>query len=333
MRGIMRLARLPAATAVVLTVSLLAACGGGGGGNAPTPPVNPGPSGVPTASSSPAGTPTPTPAGTATPTPVATATPTPVATATPTPAPTGSPTSSSQTVAVGNGEINGTDDLIKTSAPNTHNNPGEGDLMPNDPGAAPGGGGQGAMIDGITCDPVMASNYHIHVFVGIIYNGQEVALPDAIGMVNPSGEFTYNGAPNQEIYADCFYHMHTHDASGMVHLEAPSPTCGAAANWNPPCNMSIFTLGNLLDIWGISLTQNNFGPLVGPVTVYSTPQQVVLCGGGTACYTPSSLYQQYNGNPAQINLYSHMAVWIVIGSPQPATPNALPNVEWINGSS
>src|SRR5689334_17489243 len=37
-------------------------------------------------------------------------------------------------------------------------------------------GGNGQTVDGIPCLPTMAeSNYHIHVFLGIIVNGRELA--------------------------------------------------------------------------------------------------------------------------------------------------------------
>lgn len=329
----MRIARLTALSAVLAFLSMLAACGGGGGGGT-VPSPGGGNGGGGTATPSPRPTATATASSTATPTSSPTATPTPLPTATPTPLPTATPTprAGQTTIGVGSGQVNGTDDQIKTSAPNDHNNAGEGDLMPGDPGATAQGGGQGATIDGIPCEISMSNNYHVHVFLGIIDNGQEIAVPDGIGMVDPSGEFTINGAPNQETYANCFYYMHTHDASGMVHLEAPSPTCGQPVNWNPPCNMSIFTFGNLLDIWGISISPANFGPFSGPVSIYATPQQQIPCGGGTACYTPSSDYSLYTGDPTQIQLYSHMAIWIVIGTP-PATPQALPNIEWYTGSS
>ncbi len=221
--------------------------------------------------------------------------------------------------------------MIVSSQPNTHNNKGEGNLEPGDPGAAPAGGGQGNAVDGIPCQTSMPGNYHVHAYLGIYANGQPIAVPDGIGMVNPNlespaGAPGTDGFPNQTIYADCFYFMHTHDASGMMHLEADSPTCGIAANYKPPCNMSIFTFGNLLDIWGVSISANNFGPFNGPVTIYTTPLSgISQCG--SPCYTPSNTYSLYTGDPRAINLYSHTVIWILVGSGNP-TGASLPNVEW-----
>lgn len=320
--------------AATLGLGFLAACGGGGGGGS-TPPVtgpsgNPGPSAIPSAT--PSGAPSASPSPSATPSP----TPTPSSTATP---------NSKLTVNIGYGEINGLDDQIKTSAANTHNNAGEGDLMPGDPGAQPQGGGQGAAVDGIPTAQTMSNDYHVHAFLGVYVNGQEVAVPDGVGMVNPFGDYqssdpsqpSYNtctnGANNFECYADAFYYIHTHDASGEIHMESPSSTpCGVQNGvWVGPCNQALFTFGNFLDIWGISLTPMNFGPFSGPVQIYTSPLQYEACSGTGACYTGSNTYSLYTGDPTQIPLYSHTVVWILVGSNNP-TGSSLPNIQWVAGS-
>jgi hypothetical protein len=357
----MRRVRLLGVCFAVLTLAAVAACGGGGGGST-TPPVpkptsNPGgtPPPHPTAtatatptaspSSPPTATPTasPTPRPTATPSPTPTASASPTPTPTPTPVPTATPTpNSTLTIQVGFGEINGTDNQILSSAPNNHGNAGEGDLMPGDPGAQPQGGGQGAMVDGIPTAATMSDNYHVHAFLGLYVNGQEVAIPDAIGMVDPFGDFDSNnpctgGANNFECYADGygqtggFYYMHTHDASGMIHMEAPSPVCHQPPTYQPPCNMSIFTFGNFLDIWGISLTPNNFGPFQGPVQIYTGPTGYQACTNQGACYSPSNQYTLYTGDPTQIQMYSHTVIWILVGMGNP-TGASLPNIEWMAGN-
>lgn len=215
--------------------------------------------------------------------------------------------------------------------------------MPGDPGAQPGGGGQGQTVDGIPTAQSMSDQYHVHMFLGLYVNGQEIAIPDAIGMVNPYGDFQppdpcTNGVPNQECYADAFYYMHTHDASGEVHMEAPTSTpCGVQNGvWVGPCNWSMFTLGDLFDIWGISISPNNFGPFQGPVQIWTSPLKYEACPETGACYTGSNVYSQYawDGNQSslqQLNLYSHTVVWILVGSGNP-TGASLPNIQWIAGS-
>src|SRR5690348_10209321 len=238
--------------------------GGGGATPPVGPSGNPGPSshpsgspaptatptGSPTSSTSPAPTATPTGAPTATPTPIPTSTPTPMPTATPTPAPTATPTATpnpsgtpfaSMWMIAGQGATpkpGSLDNAFVTSNQDwdTRHGDYDGDLMPNDPGAIPGtGGGQGPLgssVGNISCDATMSENYHVHAYVGLYVNGQLVVIPDAIGIYLAAGDTTdpSTGWPNQEIYAGtsstpgCFYHIHTHDDTGMIHLEDPDPS-------------------------------------------------------------------------------------------------------------
>ncbi|MFN2449989.1 MAG: hypothetical protein ABR508_09445 [Candidatus Baltobacteraceae bacterium] len=315
-------------------LSLLAACGGGGGGGSVTPPGGGNGGG---ATPTPHATATPAPGATATPTPGATATPTPTATATPTAAATATPTPSASTtpsalswVAAGTGNINGSDDQFVSSEPHTGNsNNGEGNLMPGDQGAQPNGGGQGPVgtgaVDGITCDASMSNNYHVHAFVGLFVNGTEIAIQDAAGMVNPYGDFgpsaDTDGYPNQEIYATCFYDLHTHDASGMVHIESTNPT-GATIN------QSIYNVNNFFDVWGVMVNSTQFGKFSGPVVVYTSGQlsRAGQCQG-QYCEVGSNSYSLWTGDPTQIPLYSHEVIWYEVGTGNPDAAH-LPGVNF-----
>lgn len=355
-----------ATAACIVGVSLLAACGGGGGGGA-TPPVgpsgNPGPSshpsgspaptatptGSPTSSTSPAPTSTPTGAPTATPTPIATATPTPAPTATPTPAATPTPTATpnpSGTPFALTWEIAGQGATPKPNAldnqfANSNNTwdsrhgDYDGDMMPGDNGALPQGGGQGPLgssVDGISCDAGMDNpEYHVHAYVGLYVNGQLVVIPDAIGIYYAAGDVTdpVTGWPNQEIYAGtsstpgCFYHIHTHDASGMIHLEDHSTSDNTIALW---------TTGNLFDIWGLQVSPTQFGPFMGPVTVYTSGQQYRGGCSSTAstpwqCEVGDSEYTQWTGDPRGIPIYSHEVIWYEVGTGNPDASH-LPGVSF-----
>ena len=196
--------------------------------------------------------------------------------------------------------------------------------MPGDAGALPQGGGQGPLgsgaVDGITCDATMSNNYHVHAFVGLYVNGQEIAIPDAIGLVNPYGESAAAANTdywkNQEIYANCYYHIHTHDASGLIHLEDPDPS-------STPITGTLFTTGNLFDVWGLSVASDHFGAYQGVVSVYTSGQfsrNVSSCAGTTPCEVGSTNYTLWTGDPTQVPLYSHEVVWFVVGT---GNPNAL----------
>ena len=327
----------------------LASCGGGGGGSSTPTASNPGNPAGP--SSSPTSTPTSSPTSSAGPTP----TPSPTHSGAPTPTPSPTPTAGfgSSTVNIGYGQTNGSGayggsgtTLLVSSASNSRGYTHGGNLEPGDPGALTsggpngnGGGGQGpsggGAVDGVTCQPTMSSNYHVHFFVGVFYNGSEVALPAGLGMVNPGPPTqTINGIPNQSWVADCFYEIHVHDNSGMVHVESQNNgnTCGPDnGNSAPPCNYSIYKFGTFLDIWGVSVGPTNFGPLQGPVQVYTQPNppSPYCTDPNQSCGTvASNTLAFYSGDPHNIPIYSHTVIWIVVGTP-PAS--GLPNVFFTEG--
>ncbi len=192
-----------------------------------------------------------------------------------TPAPTLPP---SQTI--GSGYVYGTDNLFS---------PNDGDTSR---------GAQGQTVDGMPCASTMPNTYHVHAFVGIIINGRHYALPDGIGMKNPGGDITYAGFNNWTEYASCYYYMHTHDASGVVHIESPQSV---------PPTTSIYTVKNFFDVWGQPISSTQIGPFTGTVRAYVA--QVPL---HTSQIT-HAMYTTYTGNPATIPLKSHTTVWLQIG--------------------
>jgi len=267
------------------------------------------------------------------------------------------------TVGIGYGETNGNPQpLLISTASNTRGYSGGGNLMPGQTGATATGGGQGSAVDGIACASSMSNDFHVHFFLGIIYNGQEVAVPAGVGMVNPNppNQYIYNGypapgptagaVPNQSWTANCYYDMHVHDNSGMIHVETANNNpqlCGSSSG-NPPaqeCNYPApYTLKTFFDIWGINVTTSNFGPLTGPVVVYTTPSgynSYSECGEqnnfvDVPCYTMSTSYSPWTGTLAQLEatpIYSHTVYWFVVGTPNPAGPtgSGLPNINWVEG--
>lgn len=78
-------------------------------------------------------------------------------------------------------------------------------------------------IAGITCERERL-DFHIHVRLSIFVNGQQREVPEGLG-----------------IRDGCLYWLHTHDASGLVHIEAPSP--------------ERFRLGQFFAIWGEPLSE------------------------------------------------------------------------------
>jgi hypothetical protein len=110
-------------------------------------------------------------------------------------------------------------------------------------------GGQGQDIGTMRCLSSQPVTFHVHTHLSIFLNGEHLALPQAVGFVT--------GAPN----GDCHYPLHTHDATGMIHVHATAPTT--------------FTLGQFFQTWGESLTSTDIGGLTGmPVRVFVTDNGV-----------------------------------------------------------
>ncbi len=74
--------------------------------------------------------------------------------------------------------------------------------------------------------PCLGSEYlflHIHPYLRIIIDGTYVTIPGAIGIENalPEGQSTWG-----EVYSggssSCFEPVHTHDSSGLIHIESSS---------------------------------------------------------------------------------------------------------------
>jgi hypothetical protein len=135
-------------------------------------------------------------------------------------------------------------------------------------------GGQGQTVDGFTCAAAIET-YHVHAHLSIFLNGDQLILPDHIGIPSPGG-------------MECTYSLHTHDQSGEIHIEA------AAAG--------TFTLGNFFHIWGQPLDRTNIAGIVGlPITVYTVDE-----GNTTAT--------EYTGDLVNIDLPAHRQITIQIGT-------------------
>jgi hypothetical protein len=97
-------------------------------------------------------------------------------------------------------------------------------------------------IDGIQCNAFEQLLFHIHAHLDIIINGQYFLVPAQIGII-----------PDK-----CFYWLHTHDVTGIIHIESP-------------VNRD-FTLGQFFDIWNKKFTNNQIFNYVAngnnPLTVY-----------------------------------------------------------------
>ncbi|MFN2448770.1 MAG: hypothetical protein ABR508_03115 [Candidatus Baltobacteraceae bacterium] len=211
-------------------------------------------------------------------------------TSTPAPSASVSPTPLPASYTIGGGEIFGLDGTF---------NPADGDSAT---------GAQSQTVDGMPCATTMPNAYHVHAFVGIVINGRQYAIPDGIGMYKPGGDITYAGFPNWTEYATCYYYMHTHDASGVMHVESPQSVA---------LTTSIYNLRNFFDVWGQPVSATQIGPFSGTVTAYVA--QVPL----KTARILTSYYTTYTGDPGTIPMKSHTTIWLQIG-PKIYAPSQLP---------
>jgi len=120
-------------------------------------------------------------------------------------------------------------------------------------------GGQGQKIDNLLeCHQHMSELFHIHVHLSIFDPaGTQIMIPWGVGIVQP---YTFNRKNNQIIGGTCFYNLHTHDRSGVIHDEAKT-------------DLNL-TLGNVFDVWGMPLSNGDVAGYTGTVWVkIITPQQ------------------------------------------------------------
>jgi len=150
-----------------------------------------------------------------------------------------------------------------------------------------GKGGQGAPVDGIVCygpknANLSAETFHIHSHLSIFRDGVQLAVPENIGIVG-----------NEAVPSTtCDYPLHTHDATGILHVEAPID--------------ATFTLGQFFSIWGQPLSRTNVAGLTNlPVVVY-------IQDGGNL--------RKYQGDLASIELRSFRSVVIQMGTPLAEIP-------------
>lgn len=276
----MKLLRISVPLLAFTMAAALAACGGGGGGGS-TPPVgNPGGGGggtPPTPTTAPSSAPTTSPTTSPSSTPV--------------------PVSASAVIAVDGSHALGQDNWQTNGV--TDPDKGDGDT-------ATGGLGPNA-VGPISCaigneSMVSSTVYHVHAFLGILVNGVQMAIPDAIGMQNPQA-----GEPITAF--TCAYNLHTHAASGVIHVEDPA----ISGNWNtgvqPPTK---YNLQALLDVWGQPLSGLAGGVGMPQIYVGTVTGKSPISGHTTEDYVDA--YSLSSAATTNILLQHHVAIWLVYGT-------------------
>lgn len=143
-------------------------------------------------------------------------------------------------------------------------------------------GGNGQPVDGIEALEREMLKTHFHSHLAIFYKGEQIAIPYGIGIVKPfQVEDGFVGG------GKAIYWIHTHDATGIIHVESPTDRT--------------YTLGNFFDIWGEPLGRGNVAALRGKVKAYVDGKP-------------------YRGDPRRIPLGDHTEITLVVGTPSVTPP-------------
>lgn len=152
----------------------------------------------------------------------------------------------------------------------------------------------GGTVDGVVeSNSMEKTQYHIHSHLTIYVNGVQKTIPYGVGIVAPLS-LTQDGDGNPFVEGgSAFYYLHTHDETGIIHVESP--------------NSHVYTLGNFFDVWKQPLSSTQVGPDKGAVTVYVDGKKVT-------------------GDPTTIQLKSHENIQLDVGKDVP-----FKNFSWPSG--
>jgi hypothetical protein len=131
------------------------------------------------------------------------------------------------------------------------------------------------VIDGIKCDKTEHFNFHYHAHLSIFINGSSYVVPGGIGIKPPN----------------CIYWLHTHDDSGLIHIESPQN--------------NTFNLGQFFDIWGQKF---NGTKLSGFKVDNSSNRSLTVYLNGTAVNESSF---------SKIPVLNHEDIVVAYGLPRP----------------
>ena len=125
-------------------------------------------------------------------------------------------------------------------------------------------------VDSIYCDSLEQLAYHIHTHLSIYINGTLSPIPQNVGIASDGS---------------CYYWLHTHDTTGVIHIESPT--------------QKDYTLGNFFDEWS-----TNFSSL-------GYPSQLALTAGWQIWVDG----KPYTGDFHNIPLTAHKLITMAYNSP------------------
>lgn len=148
---------------------------------------------------------------------------------------------------------------------------------------------------GLSCLGTEGLVEHFHTYLAIYVNGQQVPVPNDVGVV---------GAGTNSA---CFYPLHIHPDAGddnIIHIESPTN--------------DTFTLGQFYSIWGKPLTKTQAGDYNADAT-HKLIFETVDDKGKVTIIT---------GDPWNIKLTPHETIYVLYNSPD---VKAAPFTKWLQG--
>ena len=130
---------------------------------------------------------------------------------------------------------------------------------------------------GLPMLPKEALNEHIHAHLDVFFQGQSVTVPADIGI---------------DLVAQAISPLHTHDTSGVVHIESPT--------------VKDYRLGQFFTEWGVQMANGCVAGLCAP------QYAIALYVNGNAVQTP----------PEALVLHAHDEIALVIGTPPSTIPGS-----------
>jgi hypothetical protein len=161
---------------------------------------------------------------------------------------------------------------------------------------------------GLTPEPKEHLATHTHAHLDVFVDGERVVVPSGIGIdLEANGvteELSHDGTTHEYFVpgtcdAPCLSPLHTHNPTGTIHTESKDP------------DQEPYTLGQFFTEWNVRLD----GDCVGEFCKADTPIAIYLDGA------------KYEGNPAEIELTSHLEIAIVIGTAPSTIPDSYPFIE------
>ncbi|MGE5286643.1 MAG: hypothetical protein ACM3ML_05455 [Micromonosporaceae bacterium] len=137
--------------------------------------------------------------------------------------------------------------------------------------ATTSGQASGATVGGIQCSTSEQLAYHVHAHLSVYVNGIARPIPAEVGINDNT----------------CLYWMHTHDQTGVIHIESPA--------------QRTYTLGQFFGIWNQPLNAGQVGPATGRVTAFVNGKR-------------------YTGDLGSIPLTAHAVVQLDVGKMVPFQP-------------